>query len=258
MSGALRDRLAARPCLGVSVRLARTPDIAAMVRDCGYDWMFLDFEHGPLSFDQLSQIALAGVEAGVTPLVRVPDAGAPMINRALSNGAMGIIVPHVEDAATAAEVARHCRFPPEGARAVPGILPQTGYHPRPWAERAAALNRDTLCVVMIESPAAGAAADAIAALPGVDALFLGASDLTFSMDMPGAYDDPAVVSAVETVVAACARHGKIPGFGGPGEAAVARRFMAAGMRLVLAGNDQNLFLAGARDRREALLGGGGL
>jgi 2-keto-3-deoxy-L-rhamnonate aldolase RhmA len=202
----------------------------------------------------MSQIALAGVEAGVTPLVRVPDPGAPMINRVLSNGAMGIIVPHVEDAATAAEIAKHCRFAPEGERSAPGILPQCGYRPQPWDERAARLNDETLCVVMIESPEAVAAADAIAATPGVDALFIGASDLTFSLGIPGAYEDPQVEAAMRRVVEVCAAHGKIPGFGGPGDAAIVRRYIGMGMRLILAGNDQNLFLAGARARHAALLG----
>jgi 2-keto-3-deoxy-L-rhamnonate aldolase RhmA len=254
MTAPLRARLAERPCLGVSVRLARTPDIAAMLRDTGYDWMFLDFEHGPLSFDQMSQMALAGVEAGVTPLVRVPDPGAPMINRVLSNGAMGIIVPHVDDAETAAELARHCRFPPLGERSAPGILPQCGYAPQPWDARAARLNEETLCVVMIESPEAVAAAEAIAATPGVDVLFIGASDLTFSLGVPGAYDDPRVVAAMERVVDVCAAHGKVPGFGGPGDPAIVRRYIEMGMRLILAGNDQTLFLNGARSRHQALVG----
>lgn len=254
MRADLLARLREGPCFGVSCRFARTPDVAAMLRDVGYSWMFLDFEHGPLSFDQLGQMALAGVEAGVTPLVRVADATPAPMHRALSNGAMGIIVPHVEDPATAAHVARQCRFPPRGERSVPGILPQLGYAPLTFAEAARILDPLTLCVVMIESAQAVDAVDEIARVEGVDVLFVGASDLSFALGKPSAYDDPEVVDAMATVAAAARRHGKVAGFGGVADPALVRRYTALGMHLVLAGNDQNLFLAGARARLQAIAG----
>jgi len=250
----LADTLAERPCYGVSCRLTRTTDIAAMLRDCGYDWMFLDLEHGPLSMDQITQTCLAGVEAGVTPLVRMADAAPGPIHRVLSNGAMGVIVPHVDDPETAASVARQCRFPPLGDRSVPGIVPQLGYKPRSFAEAAEILDPITLCAVMIESRAGVAAVDEIASIEGVDILFVGASDLTFQLGKPSAYGDPEMVAAMERVTAAAQKHGKICGFGGVADAAMARRYIDMGMRFILAGNDQTMFLNGARARLADLKG----
>jgi 4-hydroxy-2-oxoheptanedioate aldolase len=254
MTDTLAHRLADRPCFGISCRLTRTTDIAAMVRDCGYDWMFLDLEHGPLSMDQITQTALAGVEAGVTPLVRMADASPGPIHRVLSNGAMGVIVPHVDDPETAAAVARECRFPPLGNRSVPGIIPQLGYKPRSFADAAKLLDPVTLCAVMIESRAAVAAVDEIAAVEGVDILFVGASDLTFQLGKPSAYDDPEMIGAMERVAAAARKHGKVSGFGGVADAAMARRYIDLGMHFVLAGNDQTMFLNGMRARLADLKG----
>lgn len=254
MTAPLRERLAERPCFGMSCRLTRTTDIAAMLRDAGYDWMFLDLEHGPLGFDQICQQALAGVEAGVTPLVRVPDPAPAPIHRVLSNGAMGIIVPHVDDPETAAAIARQCRFPPAGERSVPGLVPQLGYAPISFREAAARLDPLTLCVVMIESARAVEAVDEIAAVEGVDILFVGASDLTFQLGVPSAYGDPRVAEAMARVAEAARRHGKIAGFGGVADAGMARRYIGLGMHFVLAGNDTTLFMQGARARLAGLKG----
>jgi 4-hydroxy-2-oxoheptanedioate aldolase len=254
MTDTLAARLAERPCFGVSCRLTRTSDIAAMLRDCGYDWMFLDLEHGPLSMDQITQTALAGVEAGVTPLVRMADAAPGPIHRVLSNGAMGVIVPHVDDPETAAAIARECRFPPLGHRSVPGILPALGYAPRSFAEAAKLLDPVTLCAVMIESRTAVDAVDEIASVEGVDILFVGASDLTFHLGKPSAYGDPEVVDAMEKVAAAARKHGKVCGFGGVADAAMARRYIEMGMHFILAGNDQTMFLNGMRARLADLKG----
>lgn len=255
MISPLRESLESRPCFGVSCRLTRTTDVARMLRDAGYDWMFLDLEHGPLSFDQITQMALAGIEAGVTPLVRMADAAPGPIHRALSNGAMGVIVPHVDTPETAAFVARQCRFPPLGERSVPGLVPQLGYTPLSFAEAARRLDPVTLCAVMIESAEAVEAVDEIASVEGVDILFVGASDLTFQLGVPSRYDDPKVARAMERVATAARTHGKIAGFGGVADAGMAQRYIGLGMHFVLAGNDVTMFMAGARARLAALGGG---
>ncbi len=250
----LRDRLAAGlPCLGMSLRLARTTDHAAILRDAGYHWMFLDLEHGTMSFDTLSQMALAGIEAGVCPLVRVPDHDPAPINRALSNGAMGVVAPHVDTPEQAAAVARACRFPPLGERAVPGAFPALGYTQRGFDEAAEILNRETLVVVMIESETAVANAEAIAAVEGVDALFVGCSDLTFELGLPAQYDHPDVRECLTKVRDAAASQGKFSGFGGVGDDALAADYLGLGLNLVLAGNDLALLLRGARARAGALV-----
>lgn len=249
----LRQTLASgAPCLGMSLRLARTTDMPAIARDAGYNWLFLDLEHGTMSFDTLSQMALAAIEAGVFPLVRVPGHDAAPINRALSNGAMGVIAPHVDTPEQAALIARASRFAPLGERSVPGAFPALGYAPRAFDEAAAILNRETMVVVMIESERAIANADAIAAVDGVDCLFVGCSDLTFELGIPAQYDHPRMRESLETVATAARAHGKTAGFGGVADDALAAEYLGLGLNLVLAGNDLALTLRGARARATAL------
>tara|TARA_R110002110_G_scaffold106707_8_gene267371 strand:- start:850 stop:1617 length:768 start_codon:yes stop_codon:yes gene_type:complete len=255
MNLSLRQRLEdGQPCLGVSLRLARTMDWAAIMRDAGYHWLFLDLEHGTMSFDTLSQMALAGIEAGIFPLVRTPDHDPAPMNRILSNGGMGIIAPHVETADQARAIARACRFAPLGERSVPGAFPALGYQPLGFDKGAEILNRETLVVVMIESPAALENVDEIAAVEGVDVLLVGASDLTFAMGLPSQYGHPRIREAMQQVADAARNAGKFSGFGGVADAALARDYMAFGHQLVLAGNDLAMVLRGARARAEDLIG----
>src|SRR3954469_10927985 len=150
-----RDRLAAgQLCLGVGVRLARTVEIAKAMRVAGYDWLFLDLEHGIMSLDTASQIATAAIDAGITPIVRVPHGEFAMATRMLDNGALGIIVPHVDTAAEAEEIAQRLRLPPLGHRSLGGSSAALGWGNYSVREASQALNSATLITLMLESPAA--------------------------------------------------------------------------------------------------------
>jgi 2-keto-3-deoxy-L-rhamnonate aldolase RhmA len=245
---------AGRLSLGLSLRIGRGLEAVAAAKAAGFDWLFLDLEHGPQSFDQFSQMALGALAMGIAPFVRVGGHEPFHANRALTNGALGVFFPHVDTAEEAAACAAAARFGPEGIRGVPAIFPHVGYQKPPLAEAAPRLNALTTVIAMIESGRAVANADAIAATPGVDILFIGASDLTVERGKPGAYTDPEIRAAFDTVAAACARHGKVAGFGGVADAALTADLLAGGYRFMLAGNDFDLLVAGARARIGALRG----
>jgi 4-hydroxy-2-oxoheptanedioate aldolase len=162
-------------------------------------------------------------------------------------GALGMIMPHVDDAATAREIVRQLRFPPMGHRSVYGAMPHFGFGPRNIAETSEILNRETLIIAMIESSTAVANAQEIAAVPGIDLLFVGANDLCASMEIPGAFADVRFTGATDTVIAACRAEGKLCGIGGLYDFEVLRGYVAAGMRFVLAGSDISFFMEGARN-----------
>jgi 2-keto-3-deoxy-L-rhamnonate aldolase RhmA len=234
--------------LGLSVRLARTAAVAEIAACAGFDWLFIDLEHGPMAFDTASEIALAALRSGVTPVVRVAGHEAFHANRALTNGALGLIFPHVDDAGQAAECARAARFAPDGIRGVPAVFPQLGWRKPPLEEATSRLNALTSVIVMIESAAAVQAAEAIAAVPGVDALFVGASDLSVEMGHAGDYRAPAVRDALAHVAEAARRHGRHAGLGGIGDPELLRGWVGKGYRLLLAGNDLDLFMEAATRR----------
>ena len=189
--------------LGVGLRQARTMDIAMAMHACGFDWLFIDLEHGSMDLDMAAQISVAALGAGIAPIVRVPNGAYSMATRALDNGALGIVIPHVETAAEAREVVAELKYPPDGHRSIAGAMPQFGFAPPDLAAAAAALNRATLVVVMIETAAAVAEADAIAAVAGVDVLLIGTNDLAADLGVTGNYTDDRIVAAYRTVIAAC-------------------------------------------------------
>jgi 2-keto-3-deoxy-L-rhamnonate aldolase RhmA len=238
--------------IGVGLRQARTVDTGRIMKTAGFDWLFIDMEHGTMGVDMATQIAVAAQDAGITPIVRVPGHEHHHATRVLDGGAMGIVAPHVDDAATAARIASNCRYPPDGHRSMAGAPPQLGFRTLPVAEAAAAVNAALLIVVMIESPAALGNVDAIAATPGVDAVLIGTNDLCLEMGIPGQFDHPRVEDAYRQVVAACRTHGKHPGMGGVYAPPLMKKYIDIGARLVLSGNDFSFMMAAARAQATAV------
>jgi 4-hydroxy-2-oxoheptanedioate aldolase len=248
-----RERLASGELsLGIGLRQARTVDIAAIMAGCGYDWLFIDLEHGTMPLDTAVQISLAALTAGITPLVRVPARQYTLATRALDGGALGIVMPHVDSAEEARAIVDHLKYPPAGHRSVAGAQPYLGFRAVPTGEATAAMNAETLVVVMLETPQAIANAEAIAAVPGIDALLIGTNDLLMELGLPGELGHPEVARAYERVIAACRAHGKWPAMGGVYDEALLGRYIGLGMRMILAGNDLGLMTAAASQRARVL------
>ena len=187
---------------------------------------------------------MAALEAGITPLVRVP--GVAEVSRVLDGGALGIIAPHVRSAAEARDYVRAAKFPPLGDRSAAGPLPHLHYRSFPAAEADAALNAATMLMVQFESEEALAKADEIVAVDGVDMVMIGSNDLLADWGIPGQYDHARLREAYAKTIAACRKHGKHVGVGGLVVAAGAcRRIRAHGRALCL-------------DRHRSRLSAGGL
>ncbi len=246
----LKTRLAAHEiALGSNIRHSRTPEIGPILAACGFHWIMLDSEHSPASPHIAYDIALAAIRAGITPIARPASHDPAAIAALLTNGALGILAPHVDTAAQAASIARACRFAPRGSLSVPGTMPHFGYD-LSLPEACARFNDEVLVIAMIESRAALANVDAIAATPGIDGLFIGASDLLWEAGHPGDYTGPVLAEAVARTAAAARAAGKFAGMGGPKTHSVWPGFLAAGMRMILTENDLSLLMRGARDRAE--------
>ena len=109
--------------LGVGVRMTRSVEIAKAMAVAGFDWLFLDMEHGVMSLEACAQISTAALDAGIAPVARVPNGEYAIATRALDNGALGIVMPHVDSAAEAREVVNRLKYPPVGRRSMGGIGP---------------------------------------------------------------------------------------------------------------------------------------
>ena len=234
--------------LGVGIRTARTVDIAKMMKTAGYDWLFIDLEHGPMSIDFATTLAVAALDTGISPIVRVPFMQHTMATRVLDSGALGVVMPHVDTAEQAREIVDHLKYPPVGHRSLAGTQAIFDFQPLPIGEMIEAANAALVVIPLMETPTAIANAEAIAAVPGIDALLIGTNDLSAEMGIPGEFGHARVAAAYETVITACRKHGKWPGMGGIDSEELMQKYIGMGMRLVLAGGDGGFLMAGASRR----------
>ncbi|UPY38454.1 aldolase/citrate lyase family protein [Sediminicoccus sp. KRV36] len=243
-----------RLSLGFGVHHLRGSAVGALGAATGFDWLFIDMEHGAMSVEEAAQISMAALGQGCTPIVRCCKDALFEGTRCLDNGAMGVVVPHVDTAAEARQVVEAFRFPPLGMRSWGGPPILYGFQPPDAATAQRESNEQVLIACMVETEESVAHADTIAAVPGVDVLMFGTSDLTATMGIPGQIGHPRVRAAYASVAAACARHGKVMGMGGVYDEVVARDYVALGARFILGGSDHGFVMAGAGARAEFLRG----
>lgn len=250
--GLKRIRSGKELALGLGVHHLRGAAVPLLAKAAGYDWLFIDAEHGAISTPEISQICLAALPMGVVPIVRICAGALDEGTRALDNGALGIVVPHVDAPEQARALVDAFRFAPMGHRSTGGSNAAFGYRSPPAAEAQKVLNAEILIIPMIETPQAVDNAEAIAAIDGIDALLIGSNDLALEMGIPGQVGDERVRAAYEKVAAACRRHNKVLGMGGVYDQEVATRYIGMGARMVLGANDHTLLLNAATQRAEFL------
>lgn len=232
-----------------SVSRLRGADTPGIARACGFPWLFIDQEHNPIALDTTADMCAAALACGVTPIVRVPGHEHHHISRALDAGAQGVVVPHIDTVEEARAVVRACMYPPAGNRSLTGALPQLGFQaPSSLADAMQAMNAETLVVVMLETEAALANADAIAAVEGVDVLMIGSNDLAADLGIPGDFRHPRIREAYRRVTDACRAAGKFAGMGGIYDEPLMRDYVEAGVRFLLGGSDVAFMMAAAKQR----------
>lgn len=248
-----RDRLeAGELALGVGIRQSRHVSIARTMKTAGFDFLFLDMEHSTLSLDTVGQISVAALDAGIAPLVRVPELDHQRAARALGDSALGVVMPNVHNADEARAIAASHRYPPLGNRTSGGPLVHFGFDNVPADEAHKMVNDATLIAVMIERQATVEQAESIAAVEGVDVVMLGVGDLTADLGISGQPGHDDIVAAFETVGAACRKHGKWLGMGGVGTPELMAKYIDMGARFVLTGGETGLLIAAGRRRCEDL------
>jgi 4-hydroxy-2-oxoheptanedioate aldolase len=229
-----------------------SPFSAEICARAGYDWLVVDLEHGAGTEAGLVGL-LQSVEVGGSTAVVRPQSGERLrIGRALDLGAGGIVIPRLESAAEAREAVSFLRYPPTGVRGVALRTRGAGMGSVAHGE-VKQINDRILGIVQIESVGALREADEIAAIDGVDVLFVGPADLTHSLGVPGRFDDDTYLAALRTVVDACAAHGKAAGIL-VYDLGVVPGLLELGYRFVGIGADGALIASGARATLAAVRG----
>lgn len=233
MTQNFKARLAGQETLlGVLISLP-SPELAEIYAGAGFDWLFLDWEHGLHDVLGLQRIIQA-VGRTCPCVIRVPDNDPVWIAKALDTGAAGIIIPHVNSTADAARAVAAAKYAPLGVRSI-GVARAQGY----GLDVQGSLGRDneeTAVIAQAEHIEAARHIDAILAVPGVDAAFVGPFDLSASLNKPGRLGDAEVQAAIEHIRKACAEKNMPAGiFAADAETAVRHR--DAGFRLLCIGTD---------------------
>jgi 2-keto-3-deoxy-L-rhamnonate aldolase RhmA len=188
-----------------------TPGIGHIVKSAGAEFVLFDLEHSGFSFETVKSAIRYFEAAGVAVICRVPSKNYDHIARACDMGAEGIMVPMVGSPEEARAILDCMKYHPEGKRGVALQVAHDNYRPGEVARKQAAANDRTMLFCQIETAEGVRNADKIAALPGVDCLWVGHFDLSTSLGVPGRFEDSKFTDAVARVTAAAERHGKALG-----------------------------------------------
>ena len=218
--------------LGAWISL-RDPVLAEVAALSGYDYVCVDMQHGLHDYDDAMAMLQAMARTAAVPIVRVPWNEQGIIGRVLDAGALGVIIPMVNTPEEARRAVDACRYAP--ARHAQLRSARSDRQARPEYMRTP--NELVACIPMIETRQAVEAIDDILSVPGIDAVYIGPADLSITYGLPPALDQPGdpFVSALQTVVASCQRHGVVPGIHASAALAAKRRGM--GFRMITVGFD---------------------
>lgn len=207
----------------------------------GFDWLLIDLEHGNGTLADLRAMLMACHGTSASPIVRIPSVDANTVKFVMDSGAAGIMFPFVNSVADAERAVQFMKYPPMGSRGVAGVIRATNYG-ADWKQYFSEANDNGLVVAQIETADAVEAANDIAAIAGVDVLFVGPLDLSVSLGCPGDFTPTHFVEALKKVIAACHKHGKTAGILSRPEHV--RQHRELGFRFLALGSDAGAVFSG--------------
>lgn len=234
-----RDVLAGKPVPGAMVFEFFSPGISAILANAGCRFVLYDMEHTGLGFESLKWLFASCRGLPIEPMVRVPCGEYTWLARALDLGARGVMIPMVESAAQAQAIVQACRYPPAGRRGAAFGFAQCDYLGGDVGEKVRQANERTMVIAQIETERGLERVEEIAAVEGVDVLWVGQFDLSSFLGIPGRFDDPRFDAAMRRVAEVARRHGKAAGFMATDAAWIAR-VRAMGYTMIAAGTDTGL------------------
>ena len=229
-----------------------TPCLPRLMNNAGAEYVMYCMEHTGASFETMkTQFALCRA-LGVVPLVRVPGTEYDFIARALDCGALGIMVPLVNDAEQAKFIVSSTRYPPAGGRRGAAFgFAHDDYEGGDVVEKMKMIHERTLVIAMIETQQGLENVDAIAAVPGVDVLWLGHFDLSNFLGIPGQFSHPMFQDAIRRIIVAAKKHGKAAGYMAA-SAALGKEYLGHGFRMLATGTDQGMLQEATRAMLEGM------
>ncbi|HEX7555617.1 MAG TPA: aldolase/citrate lyase family protein [Leptolinea sp.] len=248
MTISFRKQLLAKQLLWGTLISLPSAEIAEILADARFDWLFIDLEHSPMEFKDVQRI-LQAVGKDIAGIIRIPSNDDVWIKKALDIGAAGVMVPLVNSADDARQAVTWSKYPPGGSRSV-GVGRAHRYGAALQATIDTA-NDETAVIVQVEHITAVENIDAIISVEGVDAVLIGPYDLSASMDIPGKVTDPAVQAAIEKVRITCQQQGMPVGIF-TASIQYARDCARSGFTLIAVSTDTLLLVEAARSTLASL------
>lgn len=228
-----------------------TRGVASLAAQADLDFVLLDMEHGAFTSAQIADQIAWFRTTSVTPIVRVPQAEYHFIARTLDAGAMGIMMPNVRTPDMAGSVVEAAKYAPLGRRGLGLGGSVTRYETGDPKQQMDALNASTAIICQIESVEGLNHLDAIAAVAGVDVLWVGQSDLSQSLGIPGQFDHPDFQAALQRVIACCRQRGLGAGIQ-PSNLAQCRQWMDIGFNVISFSVDTAVYAEALANARQAV------
>jgi 2-keto-3-deoxy-L-rhamnonate aldolase RhmA len=231
------------PVIGLVISVNNV-EVAAHGAGLGFDFLWIEMEHSPITLDTLRNMVLATRGLPAVPFARPPVNELWTAKRVLDAGVLGVIFPFTRTPELARQAVAACRYPPLGLRGSGADLAQARW-PAPGGYYDFA-DENVLVIAVVEDTSAVSRIDEIAATPGIDVLFIGTSDLSFSLGLRGNQNHPELDKAVATIVAAAKRHGKV--LGRPARTLPEiKKFREQGFLLFMTGTDLDFMATGAAE-----------
>jgi 2-keto-3-deoxy-L-rhamnonate aldolase RhmA len=228
-----------------------SPGLPQIAQEAGAEFILYDMEHSGAGIDTIKQQLAYCRGLEIVPFVRVPATQYNFVARALDAGAMGIMVPMVETAEQARDIVTWAKYPPVGRRGAVLGAAHDDYTGGDVPEKFAKANERCLLMLQIETERGVANVEDIAAVPGVDCLWIGFLDLSSFLGVPGEFSHPKYVAAVDRIAAAGKKHNKVLGTAAPNEV-FAKEYVARGFRMVSFGTDVSLLQSALSQRLRAM------
>ena len=234
-----KDVLAGKTVAGAMIFEFFSPGMSAILANAGCRFVLYDMEHTGLGFETLKWLFSSCRGLAVEPMVRVPRGEYTWLARALDLGARGVMIPMVESQAQAKSIVQACRYPPIGRRGAAFGFAQCDYLGGDVGEKIRRYNERTMVIAQIETERGLEQVEEIAAVDGIDVLWVGHFDLSNFMGIPGQFDDPRFDAAMRKVAQVARRHGKAAGFMAT-DAAWISRAREMGYTMIAGGTDTGL------------------
>lgn len=189
------------------------PIVIEALGETGFDYIYMDLEHGLMSGESIQQMIMAAEIAGLTPFVRVPFGRSDTILSVLEQGAQGIIVPHIHTKIQAENIVALVKYGPEGKRGMWSASRAAGFGAIPLSQYVAEANKETMVSCIVEDTEGYNNLSEILTVPGVDAIHIGYQDLSQSLGYAGQYDHPVVKEAIDRIIQMTRGASKFVGYG---------------------------------------------